>query len=91
MHENHIKRLEGKEDLTRKSYDELKKKSEEKLENYDNLRALKLTTFNHFLATWEIKNQENTKDEITELKNAFPLALRKYFSEEIEENKDSLK
>ena len=75
----------------KKSYDELKKKSEGKVEDYDNLRSLKLTTFNHFLSKWENANEEKTNDEISELKNAFPLALRKYFSEEIEANKDSLK
>ena len=91
MHENRIKRLEGKEDLIKKSYDELKKKSEDKAEDYDNLRSLKLTTFNHFLSKWENANEEKTEDEISELKNAFPLALRKYFLEEIEANKDSLK
>ena len=46
-----ITRLEGKEDLEKKRYDELKKKCDEKLEGYDDLLNLKLTTFNHFLAT----------------------------------------
>ena len=34
-----ITRLEGKEDLQKESYDELTEKSEEKLEDYDNLRS----------------------------------------------------
>ena len=88
-----VKRLENKEDDMKKSYEELKENSEEKLEDYDNLRSLKRATFefNHFLSKWENANEEKTKDEISELKNAFPLTLRKFFSEDIEADKDSLK
>ena len=64
----------------KKAHDELKKKSDEKLEGYDDLRDLKLMTFSHFLATWEINNENKEGEEISELKNAFPLAIRKYFS-----------
>ena len=85
-----ITRLEGKEDNMEKPYEELKEKGGEKLEDYDNLRSLKRATFNHFLSKWENANEEKTKDEISELKNAFPLGLRKFFSEEIKADKDSL-
>ena len=75
----------------KKSYEELKEKSEEKLEDYDNLRSLKRATFNHFLAKWETVNESKQGDDITELRLTIPLAIRKFFSEEIEEYKDSLK
>ena len=75
----------------KKSYVELKKKSEEKLEGYDDLRDLQRATFNHFLAKWEHANENKEGDDIFELKNAFPLAIRKFFPEEIKKNKDSLK
>ena len=86
-----IKRLEGKEDNMKNSYEELKKKSEEKLEGYDDLRDLQRATFNHFLAKWEHANESKEGDAISKLKNAFPLAIRKFFPEEIEKYKDSLK
>ena len=86
-----ITRLEGKEDLMKKAYGELKKKSDKKLEGYGDLRDLKLTTFNHFMATWEIKNEDKEGEENSDLKNAFPLEIRKYLSQEIKANKDSLK
>ena len=73
------------------SYKELKEKSQEKLEDYDNLQSLKRATFNHFLAKWEHANEDKQGDEISALKNVFPLTLRKFFSEEIEKDKDSLK
>ena len=50
----------------KKSYDELKKKSDETLDGYGDLRSLKLATFNHFLTKWENANEEKTKDEISE-------------------------
>ena len=75
----------------KKSYEKLKEKSEEKLEDYDNLRDLKRATFNHFLAKWENVNENNEGDDISELRLTIPLAIRKFFSEEIEEYKDSLK
>ena len=86
-----IRRLEGKEDLQKKSYDELKKKSDEKLEGYDVLQDLQRATFNHFLAKWETVNENKQGDDITELRLTIPLAIRKFFSEEIIEYKDSLK
>ena len=86
-----ITRLEGKEYLQKKSYEELKTKSDQKLDGHDALRDLKLTTFNHFVATWEITNLDKERDKISELKNAFPRALRKHVSKEIEKNKDALK
>ena len=86
-----ITRLEGKEDLENKRYDELKKKCDKKLECYGDLLNLKLTTYNHCLATWEIKNENKEGKGISELKNAFPLALRKCLSQEIKANKYSLK
>ena len=88
-----VKRLEKKEDAMNKSYEELKKKNEEKLEGHmhDNLADLKRATFNHFLTKWENANEHNAGDDISELKNAFPLAIRKFFPKEIKENKDSLK
>ena len=86
-----IKRLEGKEDLHKKSYDELKKKSDEKLEGYDDLRSLKQSTFNHFLTKWENANEDMEEEEISELRSDFPLTLRRYFSKEIEKEKGSLK
>ena len=75
------------------SYEELKKKSEEKLEGHDDLRDLKRATFDHFLAKWENTTEENQGDDnvISDLKNAFPLGIRKFFPDEIEENKDSVK
>ena len=75
------------------SYEELKKKTDEKLEGHDDLRDLKRATFNHFLAKlkWENANEHNEGDDITELKNAFPLAIRTFFSHDILENKDLLK
>ena len=77
----------------KKSYVELKKKSEEKLEGYDDLRDLQRATFNHFLAKWEHANEdkEGLGDDISDLKNAFPLAIRKFLPDEIEKNKYSLK
>ena len=83
-------RLEGKEDLIKKSYDELKKKNDEELDGYDDLRNLKVATFNHFLAKWENANEDRAKGEIVQLKNAFPVTLRGYFHDDIEKNKSAL-
>ena len=74
----------------KKSYEELKNKSEEKSEGYGDLRDLELATFNHFLAKWENANENKEGDDISELKNSFPLAIRKYFLEDIEKDKNSL-
>ena len=89
--QDRIKRLEKKENHMKKSYDDLKKKSDEELDGYGDLRSLKLATFNHFLTKWDNANEEKAKNEISELKNALPLTLRRYFSKEIEKEKDSLK
>ena len=86
-----VTRLEDREDEVKNSYKEMKEKSEEKLEDYDNLQSLKRATYNHFLAKWEHENEKNQGEDITALKNAFPLTLRRYFSEEIEKDKSSLK
>ena len=86
-----IKRLEKKEDAMNKSYEEIRNKTEEKLEGHDDLRDLKRATFNHFLAKWENANEDKEGDDISELRLTIPLAIRKCFSEEIDEYKDSLK
>ena len=75
----------------KKSYEELEEKNEEKLEGYDDLQDLQRATFNHFLAKWEHANENKEGDEISELKNAFPLANRKFSPEEIKKENDSLK
>ena len=76
------------------SYEEKTKKSDEKLkkseEDYDNLQRLKRATYNHFLSRWENANENKEGDDISELKNPFPLAIRKYFLEDIEKDKYSL-
>ena len=87
--QDRVKRLEDREDEMKNSNKEMKEKSEEKLEDYDNLQSLKRATYNHFLTKWENENSENNGD-ITPLKNAFPLTLRKYFLEDIEKDKKSL-
>ena len=87
---NRINRLEGKEDLSRKAYNDLKTKNDEELDGYDDLRRLKLATFNHFLTKWEYVNNEKATGEIIEFKNTFPLTLRSYFHAEIEKNKTLL-
>ena len=84
-------RLEGKEDQMKKSYDDLRNKNDEFADEFAELKELKVATFNHFLATWEIKNENKQGDEISALKNVFPLTLRKFFTEEIKKDKDSLK
>ena len=92
--QDRVKRLEGREDEMKNSYKEKTKKSEEKLkkseEDYDNLQSLKRATYNHFLSRWENENTTNQGEDITPLKNAFPLTLRKYFLEDIEKDKNSL-
>ena len=92
--QDRVKRLEDREDEMKNSYEEKTKKSDEKLkkseEDYDNLQSLKRATYNHFLSRWENANENKEGDEISELKNSFPLAIRKYFLEDIEEDKNSL-
>ena len=88
--QDRIKRLEGQEAHMEKSYEDLKKKNDEDLDGHDDLRNLKLVTFNHFLAKWENVNEDKDPGDISQLKNAFPVTLRGYFTKEIEENKDIL-
>ena len=86
-----VRRLEDREDEMKNSYEAMTKKSKEKMGDYDDLADLKRATYNHFLTKWETVNENNQGNEITELKHAFPLTLRKYFFEEIEKDKSSLK
>lgn len=92
--QDRVKRLEDREDEMKNSYEEKTKKSDEKLkkseEDYANLQSLKRATYNHFLSRWENANENKEGDEISELKNSFPLAIRKYFLEDIEKDKNSL-
>ena len=73
---NRVKRAWANEDLQKKGYNDLKKKNDEELDDYDDLRRLKLATFNHVLAKWENSNENKEKGEISQLKNAFPVTLR---------------
>ena len=73
------------------SYEAMTKKIKDKMGDYDDLADLKRATYNHFLTKWETVNENQQGDDITELRNSFPLTLRKYFSEEIEKDKSSLK
>jgi hypothetical protein len=86
-----MRRLEGKEENMNKFYEELRNKTDEFAEEFDGMKELKVATFNHFLSKWENVNETNQGDDITELRLAIPLSLRKYFSEEIKKMKDSLK
>ena len=72
------------------SYNDMKKKMEETMGDYDDLADLRRATYNHFLSRWETVNENKKGADITELKNAFPLALRKHFLEDIEKDKNSL-
>ena len=72
------------------AHKDVKKKMEETLADYDDLADLRRATYNHFLSKWENANENKEGDEISELKNSFPLAIRKYFLEDIEKDKNSL-
>ena len=85
-----VGRLQDKEEEMKKSYEAMTKKMEETIGDYDNLQSLKRATYNHFLSKWESENSTNQGEDITPLKNAFPLTLRKYFLEDIEKDKSSL-
>ena len=85
-----VGRLQDREEDTKKAYDDALKKMQETTEDYDDLAELKRATYNHFLSKWENDNSTNQGDDITPLKNAFPLTLRKYFLEDIEKDKNSL-
>ena len=85
-----VGRLQDREDDQKKAYDEALQKMQETTEDYDDLMELKRATYNHFLSKWENDNSTNQGDDITPLKNAFPLTLRKYFLEDIEKDKNSL-
>ena len=65
-------------------------KMEDTIGDYDDLIELKRATYNHFLSKWESENETNQGDDITPLKNAFPVTLRKYFLTEIEKDKNAL-
>ena len=56
-----VKRLKVNEDLQKKAYNDSKKKNDEELDGYDELRNLKLATFDHFLAKWENYGRMQTK------------------------------
>ena len=81
-----VRRLEDREDEVKNSCKDMTEKSEEKMGDYDVLGDLKRATYNHFLTKWETVNVNNQGNQITELKHAFPLTLRKYFSEQIEKD-----
>lgn len=85
-----VGRLQDREEDTKKAYEDAMKKMQETTDNYDDLADLKRATYNHFLSKWENDNSTNQGDDITPLKNAFPLTLRKYFLEDIEKDKNSL-
>ena len=85
-----VGRLEDREEDTKKAYEDALKKMQETTDDYDDLADLKRATYNHFLSKWENDNSTNQGDDITPLKNAFPLTLRKYFLEDIEKDKNSL-
>ena len=85
-----VGRLQDREEDTKKAYEDALKKMQETTEDYDDLAELKRATYNHFLSKWENDNSTNQGDDITPLKNAFPLTLRKYFLEDIEKDKNSL-
>jgi hypothetical protein len=85
-----VGRLEDREDDQKKACDEALQKMQETTDDYDDLMELKRATYNHFLTKWENDNSTNQGDDITPLKNAFPLTLRKYFREDIEKDKNSL-
>jgi hypothetical protein len=85
-----VGRLQDREEDTKKAYEDALKKMQETTDDYDDLIELKRATYNHFLSKWENDNSTNQGDDITPLKNAFPLTLRKYFREDIEKDKNSL-
>ena len=63
---------------------------EDTIGDYDDLIELKRATYNHFLSKWENDNIFNSGDDVTPLKNAFPVTLRKYFLKDIENDKNAL-
>ena len=63
---------------------------QETTDDYDDLIELKRATYNHFLSKWENDNVSNQGDDVTPLKNAFPVTLRKYFLTDIEKDKNAL-
>ena len=85
-----VGRLQDREEDTKKAYEDALKKMQETTDDYDDLADLRRATYNHFLSKWENDNSTNQGDDITPLKNAFPLTLRKFFLEDIEKDKNSL-
>ena len=85
-----VGRLQDREEDTKKAYEDALKKMQEMTDDYDDMADLKRATYNHFLSKWETVNENNQEDDITELKHAFPLTLRKFFLVDIEKDKNSL-
>ena len=69
---NQVRRPESTEDLQKKAYDELKKKSDDDFDGYAELTQIMLVTFNHVLTKWENANDGKENGDINQLKNAFP-------------------
>ena len=85
-----ITRLEGKEASLKKAHDDLKTKIDEAVDAFADLKEMKVATFNHFWGKLETVNENKQGEDISDLKNVIPLALRNYVSKEIERGKDSL-
>jgi hypothetical protein len=85
-----VGRLEDQAGDLKTAYEEDKTKMEDTIGDYDDLIELKRATYNHFLSKWENDNISNSGDDVTPLKNAFPVTLRKYFLKDIENDKNAL-
>ena len=85
-----VGRLEDQAGDLKTAYEEDKTKMEDTIGDYDDLIELKRATYNHFLSKWENDNVSNQGDDVTPLKNAFPVTLRKYFLKDIENDKNAL-
>ena len=85
-----VGRLQDREEDTKKAYEDALKKMQETTDDYDDLIELKRATYNHFLSKWENDNVSNQGDDVTPLKNAFPVTLRTYFLKDIENDKNAL-
>ena len=88
--QDRVRRLEDREDEMKNSYKEMTKKSEEKMEDYDDLAELETSDLQPLFVQVGERERKNQGEDITALKNAFPLTLRKYFLEDIEKDKNSL-
>ena len=85
-----VGRLEDQANAAKKTYEDAIKKMGETIGDQDDLIELKRATYNHFLSKWESENSTNQGEDITPLKNAFPVTLHKYFLAEIEQDKNAL-